>query len=177
MRSHPLCRSFAPRLETLEARDCPTVNIDLTSVFGYAQSLENGIARDNTAQVSRIVLDNVPIYTTTGLNYLIAVEALDSAGHLAANYTGNVHFSSTDTRAGLPGDYTFTAGDRGVHNFAVTMNTPGTFTLQAADLARGLSDTHSMTVIDGTNSRYDTFAGGGNVILYEAILIMHAEGY
>ena len=36
---------------------------------------------------------------------------------MATNYTGTVHFTSTDSQAGLPGNYTFTSGDNGVHTF------------------------------------------------------------
>jgi len=36
---------------------------------------------------------------------------------VVTGYTGTIHFRSTDIRAGLPADYTFTAADKGVHTF------------------------------------------------------------
>ena len=41
----------------------------------------------------------------------------DAFGNTATGYTGTVHFTSTDGQAVLPADYTFTAGDAGIHTF------------------------------------------------------------
>jgi hypothetical protein len=58
------------------------------------------------------------------------VVAVDSAGHPALNYTGTISFSSTDDLASLPGAYTFTLADRGVHTFhGLVLRTPGQQTL------------------------------------------------
>src|SRR5262249_14195281 len=51
----------------------------------------------------------------------------------APGYTGTVYFSSSDTQAGLPADYTFTAADHGVHSFSATLRTPGSQSLTATD--------------------------------------------
>ena len=59
--------------------------------------------------------------------------ALDASNHLVRNYTGTVHLTSTDAGATLPADYTFTASDRGIHVFRVTLNTTGSQTLTATD--------------------------------------------
>src|SRR5206468_623304 len=52
-------------------------------------------------------------------------------------YTGTVHFSSSDGAALLPGDYTFTAGDGGVHTFkgGLTFKTAGSQALTVQDKA------------------------------------------
>ena len=47
----------------------------------------------------------------------VTVTALDAFGNIATGYTGTVHFTSTDGAAALPGNYTFTGGDAGVHTF------------------------------------------------------------
>jgi hypothetical protein len=46
-------------------------------------------------------------------------------GNIATHFTGNVAFSSTDPKAILPPAYQFTAEDRGVHRFNVTLRTSG----------------------------------------------------
>jgi hypothetical protein len=46
------------------------------------------------------------------------VTAQDPYGNTATGYTGTAHFTSTDTAATLPPDYTFTAADNGVHTFS-----------------------------------------------------------
>jgi uncharacterized repeat protein (TIGR01451 family) len=48
-------------------------------------------------------------------------------------YTDIVHFTSSDSLAVLPTDYTFVAGDAGVHTFSFTLNTPGNQTITATD--------------------------------------------
>ena len=53
----------------------------------------------------------------------LTVKAVDAFGNTVTGYTGTVHFSSTDTQADLPADYTFTAADAGVHTFTVGLKT------------------------------------------------------
>ena len=50
---------------------------------------------------------------------------------------GTIHFSSTDPQATLPADYTFTAGDAGVHVFSSTLKTAGSQTITAAETVAG----------------------------------------
>jgi hypothetical protein len=44
-----------------------------------------------------------------------------------------VHFTSSDAQAILPADYTFVAADGGSHVFSVTMNSPGSQTIDVVD--------------------------------------------
>jgi hypothetical protein len=62
-----------------------------------------------------------------------AVDARDAFDNAATGYRGTVHFTSTDPRATLPEDYTFTAADGGSHGFAAVLRTSGTQTLTATD--------------------------------------------
>jgi hypothetical protein len=61
------------------------------------------------------------------------VTALDSTGGTATGYRGTVHFTSSDRQAVLPANYTFTAGDNGVHSFSATLKTAGSRTITATD--------------------------------------------
>lgn len=73
--------------------------------------------------------------STAGSPFSVTVTALDSNGNVDATYTGTVHFSSTDPRAFLPANYTFTAQDNGVHTFAnVTLFTAGNQTTTVTDV-------------------------------------------
>jgi hypothetical protein len=66
---------------------------------------------------------------------------------VATGYTGTVHFSSSDSKAVLPVNYTFTAGDAGQHTFAVTFDTTGLQSLTVKDtLSAGLSSTQKTQV-------------------------------
>jgi hypothetical protein len=67
------------------------------------------------------------------------VTAEDPFNNVATDYTGTVHFTSTDSAATLPGNYTFTTGpgmDNGTHTFGngVTLDTAGTQTVTATDI-------------------------------------------
>src|SRR5262249_49175050 len=62
--------------------------------------------------------------------------AFDAGGNLGTTYTGTVTFTSTDPAAGLPANYTFTAGDMGSHTFTIVWNTPGAQTVRATDVAK-----------------------------------------
>lgn len=67
-----------------------------------------------------------PASTTAGAAHGFTVTALNADGTVNTGYTGTVHLTSTDPRAVLPADYTFTAADQGVHVFPVTLETAGT---------------------------------------------------
>jgi Domain of unknown function (DUF4214) len=69
--------------------------------------------------------------TLAGFN----VTAYDRYGDVAAGYAGTVHFTSTDSSAVLPANYTFTAADKTVHGFTATLETAGMQAISAADTA------------------------------------------
>jgi hypothetical protein len=65
------------------------------------------------------------------------------------NYTGTVHFTSSDSKATLPPDYTFQSSDEGHHLFKVTFATAGNDTLTVTDTSNS-SLTGTVTVTVGT---------------------------
>jgi hypothetical protein len=68
-----------------------------------------------------------------GIATPVEVVALDANNHVVAGYTGTVHFTSTDTTATLPADYTFQSTDNGAHVFSVTFDVAGSQTLTVTD--------------------------------------------
>ena len=71
------------------------------------------------------------------------VTAYDLYDNLKTDYAGTIAFSSSDSLATLPADYTFTAVDLGVHTFfdGVAFGTAGTQTVTVADGAATRSQT------------------------------------
>jgi hypothetical protein len=61
------------------------------------------------------------------------VTAKDPFGNTATSYRGTVHFTSSDSAAGLPANYTFVAADNGVHTFSATFHATGTQSITATD--------------------------------------------
>jgi hypothetical protein len=75
-----------------------------------------------------------PATTKSGVAFNIIVSALDQFGNIDFGYTGTVTFTSTDTKAKLPADYTFTAGKEKI-SFTVTLFTTGSQTITITDKA------------------------------------------
>ncbi|MFN8471225.1 MAG: choice-of-anchor Q domain-containing protein [Anaerolineae bacterium] len=82
---------------------------------------------------------SAPSGATQGSPFTVTVTAQDPNNATVGGYRGTVHFTSSDTAATLPSDYTFTSGDAGVHTFTsgVTLNTLGGQTVTATDKANG----------------------------------------
>ena len=78
---------------------------------------------------------SAPATVQSGSAFNVTVTALDANNATATAYIGTVHFSSSDSAALLPANYTFTAGDAGVHAFSATLNTAGSQSITATDNA------------------------------------------
>lgn len=91
--------------------------------------------RSFTVAPKSFALLGFPNSATVGQSGSFTLTALDAAGALATGYRGTVHFTSNDSKAILPADYTFTAADNGTHIFTATMNNKGTKSLTATDVA------------------------------------------
>jgi uncharacterized delta-60 repeat protein len=78
-----------------------------------------------------------PSSVTAGTAGTFTVTARNADGSTNTNYTGTVHFTSSDPHAVLPADYTFTAADQGVHTFSGTLVTAGSQSITATDTATG----------------------------------------
>jgi sugar lactone lactonase YvrE len=85
--------------------------------------------------------------TTVGTSFKVVVTALDPFGNVATGYLGTIHFTSSDTAATLPKDFTFTASSAGRHAFHVTLNTAGTQTITVTDtVTPSIKGTKKITV-------------------------------
>jgi hypothetical protein len=111
--------------QSLTATD--TANPNLTATQG-------GIVV-NPAAASALVVAGYPSPTVKGDAHNFTVTAYDPYGNVATGYTGTVTFSSSDDKATLPDDYTFTSADAGVHTFSATFQRFGTQSLTATDTA------------------------------------------
>jgi hypothetical protein len=82
-----------------------------------------------------LVVSGIPSPYVGGVAHSVIVTARDAYGNVATGYRGTINFTSSDTKAVLPGDYTFTALDAGVHKFplGLTLKTAGTQWVRARD--------------------------------------------
>ena len=112
-----------------------TQSLSLADTANSALKAFAGVSVTTSAQV--LVLSALVQSTTAGTTQAVTVSLTDSFGNVATGYVGTVRFASSDSRAVLPGNYTFTAADRGSHTFQVTFKTTGQQSLSVTDAASG----------------------------------------
>jgi hypothetical protein len=91
----------------------------------------------NPAAASLLQVTGHPSTSTAGDQHLVTVTARDAYGNTATGYTGTIHFTSSDSQAALPADYTFVPADAGSKSFAITLKTAGTQSITATDTLTG----------------------------------------
>jgi hypothetical protein len=87
----------------------------------------------NIMVTPRLFTLDFPSETTAGDLRDFNVTAFDYFGNVATTYRGTVHFTSTDARAILPPNYTFTSADAGAHTFSAALITAGTQSISVND--------------------------------------------
>lgn len=109
----------------------------------------------------------------------VTVSTYDVYGNFASNYTGTIHFASSDVQAGLPSDYTFTAGDNGTHTFNVVLKTAGSQTVRANDINssafNGVSG--AITVTPAAAASLSVTGGSGYIGSSNAVRITARDAY
>ena len=115
---------------TLKTAGSQTITATQGGVTGTTPSITI-----DPAAVASFTLTGVPATVVSGTPASVTVTAHDAFANTVTAYTGSVHFSSNDPLALLPGDYTFTGGDAGVHTLtnAYTLLTTGARTVTATD--------------------------------------------
>jgi hypothetical protein len=111
--------------DLVTGRGTPAANLIVASLVGQGQTGSTHFSV------------SAPASSTAGGSFAVTVTALDANNQTVTNYAGTVHFSSSDSIAGLPSDYPFTSTDAGSHTFTVTLKTAGNDTVTAADKANG----------------------------------------
>ncbi len=81
------------------------------------------------------VLTIGPSSTVAGSAYSFTVTADTPNNTIDPNYTGTVTFSSSDSQAVLPVNYTFNSSDAGTDTFTADLKTAGSQTITATDLS------------------------------------------
>ncbi|MEO8103881.1 MAG: hypothetical protein ABI790_15265 [Betaproteobacteria bacterium] len=109
----------------------------LTASDGLASSSADVGITVNPGPASAMAVAGLASPITAGTAGSVTVTLRDALANIATGYRGTVHVTSSDPAATLPADYTFTAGDNGVHAFAVTFNTVGTQSVTVTDTGNG----------------------------------------
>jgi hypothetical protein len=118
---------------TVTLKTAGTRSFTATDTATSSLSSTRGGIQVNPAAAVKFVVSGYPSSTVKGAAHTFTVTAVDAFGNTATGYTGTIHFTSSDKKAGLPPDYTFTAGDGGVHNFSATFQSLGLESLTVTD--------------------------------------------
>ncbi len=103
----------------------------------------NGEASDAFTETIRITapgstdllsITGIPAVNPAGTSESFTVSALAPGGGNDTGFLGTIHFTSTDSQAMLPANYTFTAANDGTHKFNVTFKTAGIEAITATDI-------------------------------------------
>jgi hypothetical protein len=115
-----------------------TVPAGLSGVTAIAAGAYHNLALQPTV-VTTLSVSGIANPYVAGAAHSVTVTAKNTSGNVATGYRGTVHFTSSDAKAKLPANYTFTAADAGVHTFssalspALTLKTAGTQWVRARD--------------------------------------------
>ena len=121
--------SLGVRLKTAGSRSVTATDTVSASITGT----KSGITVTPAAAKSLTV--TLTGSFAVGASHTATIAAKDAYGNVATGYTGTIHFTSSDVAAVLPTNYTFAAGDAGVHSFSlgVKLKTAGTQWVRATD--------------------------------------------
>jgi len=150
--------SFSATFKTAARQTITAQDVASPTTLGSLASI------DVVAGLATQLSITAPVSATPGTPFTVRVAALDAYGNEASGYVGKVHFSSTSSNAALPSDYTFSAADKGIHSFTVTMNSTGSQTITVADLATAtMKAVANVTVGSSTTATGGSGGGGGGI--------------
>jgi hypothetical protein len=89
--------------------------VKATDSGGFSGSQAYTLTVDPASTATFVIVG--PSSVAHGTTFSITVEAVDAFGNITTGFRGSVNFSSSENSAVLPGKYTFTASDNGVHTF------------------------------------------------------------
>jgi hypothetical protein len=127
---------------TLTAAGTQSLSVEDDKAFAFASA---DVTVTPAAASQFVILGTVETASGATNNFLVAAE--DSFGNVATGYTGTVHFTSSDSAAVLPANYTFTPTDGGAHYFDITLKTAGSQSVTVTDAhAPGISGQAAVNV-------------------------------
>jgi hypothetical protein len=118
--------TFTATLKTAGSQSLVATDTVTASITGTQTTSVNPASAANLAV-------SAPTTATPGVGFSVTVTLTDAYGNVATGYRGTVHFTSSDSQATLPADYTFTSADAGTHTFTATLQTLGTQSITVAD--------------------------------------------
>jgi hypothetical protein len=147
--------------------------IDQARTTLFAATHGRGMWKIGIPVAGSLGITGLPATVGTGTPVTFTVTSKEPGGTTDPGYIGTVHFTSTDSAAMLPADYTFagngTGKDNGTHVFSVTFRTLGAQSVTVTDVHAGMLTTRASTtvapVILAITPSSGTIAGGNPVTI------------
>ena len=98
-------------------------------------------------------VSGAPVALAAGQYVNVTVSAVDAYGNPVPGYTGTIQLTSSDPKAGLPGQLTFTGANAGVLKTFVQLETAGVQSITAIDSIDGLTATGSGITVQAASLR------------------------
>jgi hypothetical protein len=132
---------------TLHGAGVATISVNDTALNGVLGTSNPIVLTQSSAAYFKV---SAPATATTGTPLTVTITAVDVSGNAATGYTGTVHLTSSDSAAVFASqDVPLTSG---VGTFQVTLNTAGSQTITASDVA----SLTSPPLITGTSAAITT---------------------
>jgi len=116
---------------------------------------------------AQLLLAGIPTSTVAGTFLIATVKVVDGHGNLATDFSGTVHFESTDPNAQLPVDYVFTEADLGLHQFTVELVRAGTSSVTVS--STGLQAATSTVAVGNAPAAQLTLEGLPPQVVVDAV--------
>jgi len=125
-----------------------TDNVSIT-LNGTAISGSPSASTVSPGAATQLAVAGLPSAYITLTASNVTVTARDAFGNVADGYTGTVSFTSSDTQATLPPNYTFTSDEAGAHTFpsGVVLVTPGSQTVTVTDVGNSFGGSQTVLVL------------------------------
>ena len=137
-----------------------TFSVAAVDSFGHVDPTPASYTWTITGPATHLSVGTMNTYPA-GSAHSVTVTARDASGNVATGYRGTIHFTSSDTKATLPADYTFTAADKGAHTFSYTLNpklvlkTAGSQWVRATDkTTASITGAQTVTVTPGAATHF-----------------------
>ncbi|MDB5384919.1 MAG: pcp 2 [Planctomycetaceae bacterium] len=120
--------------DQVTGRGSPIANLVVDGLVGTTSTTTTPPV--STTPVATHFVITATATSTAGTSFSITVKALDASNNVVTGYSGTVHLTTSDGAGIIPGNYTFTTIDNGVHTFSsVTLKTAGSQNIKVADTA------------------------------------------
>ncbi|OGS56763.1 MAG: hypothetical protein A3K60_03770 [Euryarchaeota archaeon RBG_19FT_COMBO_56_21] len=137
--------NFSVVFNTMGYHNLTVVDVDNASLNGHVNLMVGPIA-------TLMAFEDIPMNAMSRIPFSMRVTVYDQFGNVFSNYTGQVHFTTTDAGGSvmIPADYTFVVGDAGTHLFddGFVLETIGMQDIVVVDMADAvLTDTMTLEVV------------------------------